>query len=164
MVDTLKTEKSVIVKTEKNVIELFSFFLMCYAAFRSEGGASAVGPGLFFVCLFFLLWLHPFPWSKWVHSWAEAHISLSDWPLGILLPRTPCPRARPSLRWSYLDASFWSGSKLLVQCWRVAQGWLLGVDGALACSEVTTHNHKKSPGCGLRQWWKGEEVRLQTWG
>lgn len=36
VVDSLKTEKSIIVKTEKNVIELFFFFfLMFYAAFRS---------------------------------------------------------------------------------------------------------------------------------
>ena len=125
---------------------------MSYAAFRSEEGPLLWVPGFLVVCLFFLQWLHPFPWNKWVHSWAEAHISLSDWPLGILLPRTPCLRAHPSLRWSYLDPSFWSGSKLWVQwragvaqCWRVAQGWLLGVDGALACSEVTTHNHKKPP-------------------
>lgn len=60
VVDSLKTEKSIIVKTEKNVIELFFFFFKC-SMLPLDLGNRVVSCGSRVFFFFFLLWLHPSP-------------------------------------------------------------------------------------------------------
>lgn len=63
VVDSLKTEKSIIVKTERKECNRALFFFFKCSMLPLDLGKrvlSAVGPGLFF----FLLWLHPLSRAK----------------------------------------------------------------------------------------------------
>ena len=106
--------------------------------------------------IFFLLWLHPSPWSKWVRgikqiSPAEAHNSLSDCPLGILLPRILCPQAHCQVAWEQLAPSLQSASFSSHHCLIPHPGGLFKDGcGHLGCMPKLHRHPIVTPGPPLR--------------